>query len=94
MEADHGDDSIDGQQRQAPSSQVGRPPPVVLTSWVKLIQLQMQLKSLLKVNFEFRSTRMGSELSRKKLWIFQPFALNLKAMTSHASPAIPNPRSL
>jgi hypothetical protein len=37
----------------------GRPPPVVLTSTTNLIQLQKQLKGMMKDNFEFH--RMGPE---------------------------------
>jgi hypothetical protein len=39
-------------QYQAPSSQAGRPPPIVLASQVNLMQLQRRLKGLLKGNFE------------------------------------------
>jgi hypothetical protein len=34
-----------------------RPPPIILTSTIKLIQLQKQLKIVVEENFEFRSTR-------------------------------------
>jgi hypothetical protein len=53
MEADHGDDAENTtkhQQHQAPSNQAFRLPPIVLTSHVNLIQLQRQLKGLLKGN--------------------------------------------
>jgi hypothetical protein len=58
MEADHGDDAdytTEPQQHQAPSSQAGRPPPILLSSQVNLTQLQRQLKDLLKGNFELRN---------------------------------------
>jgi hypothetical protein len=70
MKADNGndaDDSTDGQQHQAPHSQAGRPPPIVLTSQINLIQLQRQLKGLLKGNFKFRSTRNGTSVVRKEM---------------------------
>jgi hypothetical protein len=70
MESDHGnnaDDSTESQQQQAPSSQAGRPPPVVLTSQVNLIQLQRQLKGLLKGSFEFCSTRNGTRVVTKEM---------------------------
>jgi hypothetical protein len=35
----------------------GRPPPIILTSTTNLIQLQKQLKNVVKENFEFRSTK-------------------------------------
>jgi hypothetical protein len=37
----------------------GRPPPITLTSQTNLIQLQKQLKNVVKGDFEFRSTRNG-----------------------------------
>jgi hypothetical protein len=67
-EADNGDDADDTterQQHQAPSSQVGRLPPIVLTSQVNLIQMQRQLKGLLKGNFEFRNTINGTRVVTK-----------------------------
>jgi hypothetical protein len=70
MEADHGDDaddSTEGQQQQAPSTQTCRPPPIELSSQVNLIQLQRQLKGLLKGNFEFRSTRNGTRVVTKEM---------------------------
>lgn len=69
MKADHRDDSDDAterQQHQAPYSQAGRAPAIVLTSQIHLIKLQRQLKALLKDSFEFRNTRNETELSRKK----------------------------
>jgi hypothetical protein len=36
-----------------------RPPPIILMSTTDLIQLQKQLKSVVKGNFKFRSTRNG-----------------------------------
>jgi hypothetical protein len=59
-EADHGadaDGTTERQQQPAPSIQASMPPPIVLTSQVNLIQLQRQLKGLLKGNFKFRITR-------------------------------------
>jgi hypothetical protein len=40
----------------------GRPPPIVLTYAVNLIQLQKQIKGLAKQSFEFRSTRNGTRV--------------------------------
>jgi hypothetical protein len=44
---------------EAVPGKTGRPPPIVLTSATNLIQLQRQLKGVVKDNFEFRSTRNG-----------------------------------
>jgi hypothetical protein len=70
MEADHGDNmdhSTEGQHEKVPSSQAGRPPPIVLTSRVNLVQLQRQLKVLLKGNFEFHSTRNRTRVVMKEM---------------------------
>jgi hypothetical protein len=42
---------------EAVPGKTGRPPPIILTSAAILIQLQKQLKSVVKENFEFLSTR-------------------------------------
>jgi hypothetical protein len=70
MEADHeddADDSTESQQQQAPSSEAGRPPRIALTSQVNLIQLQRQVKGLLKGNFEVRSTRNGTRIFTEEM---------------------------
>jgi hypothetical protein len=69
MEADHGGDAdttTERQQHQAPSSQAGKPPPIVLTSQANLMQLRRQLKGLMKGNFEYRSTRNGTRVVTKE----------------------------
>jgi hypothetical protein len=70
MEADHGDDAddtIERQQHQAPSSQAGKQPPIVLTCQLNLIQLQRHLKGLLKGDFGFRNTRHGTRVVTKEM---------------------------
>jgi hypothetical protein len=44
------------------AAKTGRPPPIILTSTVNLIQLQKQLKNILKEDFEFRTTRNGTRI--------------------------------
>jgi hypothetical protein len=39
-------------------AKTGRPPPITLTSAVNLVQLQKQLKRVVRENFEFHSTRI------------------------------------
>jgi hypothetical protein len=81
MEAGHGDeadDTTERQQHQAPSSQAGRLPPIVLTPHVNMIQLQRQLKGLLKGNFEFRNTRNGTSCYEKKMADFFSHPLSLR----------------
>jgi hypothetical protein len=70
MEADHGDDadnSTERYQEQAPSSQAGRPLPIVLISQANVIQLQRQLMGLLKGSFEFCSTRNETRIVKKEI---------------------------
>jgi hypothetical protein len=49
----------------------GRPPPIVLTFAVNLIQLQTQLKGVVIENFEFRSTRNGTRVVTRSMADFQ-----------------------
>jgi hypothetical protein len=71
MELDPTEDTnnqTDGeQQQQPPDSQRGRPPPIILTSILNLIQLQKQLKGLVKGSFEFRNTRNGTRIVTKEM---------------------------
>jgi hypothetical protein len=61
----NGEDSpnpTENQQQQAPTSERSRPPPIVLTTETNLIQLQKQVKGIVKGSFEFRSTRNGTRV--------------------------------
>jgi hypothetical protein len=58
---------------EAVPGKTGRPPPIVLTSATNLIHLQKQLKSVLKDNFEFRSTRNGTKIITKTMADFSAF---------------------
>jgi hypothetical protein len=61
-------DQTDGdRQQQAQNSQRGRPPHIILTSTINLMQLQKQLKGLVKGSFEFRSTRNGTRVVTKEM---------------------------
>jgi hypothetical protein len=55
----------------AAQGKTGRPPPIVLTSTVNLIQLQKQLKDVAKDNFEFRNTRNGTRVVTKDMVDYQ-----------------------
>jgi hypothetical protein len=48
-----------------------RPPPVILTSAVNLIQLQKQLNGVISEDFEFRSTRNGIRVITRGMADFQ-----------------------
>jgi hypothetical protein len=92
MEADQGDDADDTterQQYQAPFSQAGRPPPIVLTCQVNLIQMERHLKGLLEGNFGFRSTRHGTRVVTKVMAIFLSIRSHFEGNNLHISPSIP-----
>jgi hypothetical protein len=61
------------------TSQAGRPPPIVPTSQVNLVQLQRQLKGLLKGNFEFRNTRNESRVVTKGIEHFSAIRSHLES---------------
>jgi hypothetical protein len=49
----------------------GRPPPIILTSTTNLNQLQKQLKSVFKENFQFHSTKNGTRVITRVIVDFQ-----------------------
>jgi hypothetical protein len=49
----------------------GRPPPIILTSAVNLIQLQKQLNGVVSEGFKFRSTRNGTRVITRGMVDFQ-----------------------
>jgi hypothetical protein len=56
---------------EAVPGKTGRPPPIILTSTANLIQLQKQLQSVVKENFELRSTRNGTRVITRSMADFQ-----------------------
>jgi hypothetical protein len=61
----NGEDSpnpTDNQQQQAPTSERIRPPPIALTTETNLMQLQKQVKGIVKGSIGFRSTRNGTRV--------------------------------
>jgi hypothetical protein len=55
-------DSEDSTSAATAPGKTGRPPPIILTSAVNLIQLQKQLKGVVSEDFEFRNTRNGTRV--------------------------------
>jgi hypothetical protein len=49
----------------------GRLPPIILTSFSNLIQLQKELQSVVKENFEFHNTRNGTRVITRGIADFQ-----------------------
>jgi hypothetical protein len=58
-------------QEEAAAGKTGRPPPIILTLAINLIQLQKQLKDVVEGSFEFRTTRNGTRVLMKSLADFQ-----------------------
>jgi hypothetical protein len=54
-------DAEESTQEEATPGKTGRPPPIVITATVNLLQLKKLIKSVVKDNFEFRNTRNGTE---------------------------------
>jgi hypothetical protein len=57
--------------RATAPAKTGRPPPIILTSAINLIQLQKQHIGVVSENFEFRSTRNGTGVITKTMADFQ-----------------------
>jgi hypothetical protein len=55
-------DTEDSPQEEATPGKTGRPPPIVITATVNLLQLQKLIKSPVKETFEFRKTRNGTRV--------------------------------
>jgi hypothetical protein len=53
--------------QQPVSSKAGRPPPIILTSAIKLIQLQRHIRDIVKGDFVFRNTWSGTRIITKKM---------------------------
>jgi hypothetical protein len=72
--SDMGTDSANTEDKPheaAAPAKTGRPPPIVLTSAINLIQLQKQLKGVVSENLEFRSTRNGTRVISRSMVDFQ-----------------------
>jgi hypothetical protein len=53
-------------EQESPKN-LGRPPPIVMTSTTNLIHLQSDLKELVKGAYEFRNTRNGTRIITKEM---------------------------
>jgi hypothetical protein len=53
--------------QQKPTNEAGRPPPIILTSVTNLLQLQRQLRDIVKGSFEFRNTKTGTRVVTKEM---------------------------
>jgi hypothetical protein len=71
----------------------GQPPPIVLTSAVKIILIQKQLKAVVSENFEFRSTRNGTRVIKKSMADFQSVKFHTDSQNLSYYSFFTNPKS-
>jgi hypothetical protein len=89
-------------EHQGTMNQVGRLPPIILTSALNLLQLQKNIKGVVKGSFEFRNTKNGTLspdfptiksffLSKKLSFytFFPKFQKPIKAVIRHLPPNTP-----
>jgi hypothetical protein len=81
-------------QETATAAKIGRPPPIILTSTVNLIQLQEQLKNVLKEDFEFRTTRNRTRIVTRGMVDFLGVKSHLQNHNLAFFTFPPNPRNL
>jgi hypothetical protein len=77
LEGTKEEEANDGVQ-QGTTNHAGRPPPMILTSATNLLQLQKQIKCIVKGSFEFRNTTNGTGVLKRNCrlvshQIFLPF---------------------
>jgi hypothetical protein len=95
--ADMGTDASDTEansNEEAVPGKTGRPPPIILTSTTNLIQLQKQLKIVVKENFEFRSTRNGTRVITRSMADFQSVNPTSTLITYPITHSAQNPKNL
>jgi hypothetical protein len=59
--------AVAASQNEGDPRKTRRPPPVVITAAANLMQLQQEIESVVKGNFEFRNTRNGTRVITKTL---------------------------
>jgi hypothetical protein len=72
----------------------GRPPTIFLTSTTNLINLQKQLKNVVKENFELRSTRNGTRVITTAMADFKTIKSHFTSITCPITHSTPNPKNL
>jgi hypothetical protein len=76
-------DTEERPQEEATPGKTGRPPTIVKTAAVNLLQLQKLIKSVLQENFEFRNTRNGTRVIKKTLGDFAAVKSYLQTHNLH-----------
>jgi hypothetical protein len=79
---------------EAVPGETGRPPPIIPTSTTNLIQLQKQVKCVVKENFEVRSTRNGTRVIRGAWRISNPSDGTSTPITCSITRSTSNPKNL
>jgi hypothetical protein len=77
---------------QQGTNQAGRPPPIILSSATNLLQLQKQIKGIVKRSFEFRNTKNGTRVLTKEMADFSAikfFLSKKKTILLQLFPEIP-----
>jgi hypothetical protein len=67
MELEGTKEETDDREHQGTTNQAGRPPPIILSSATNLLQLQKNIKGIVKGSFEFRNTKNGTIVLTKEM---------------------------
>jgi hypothetical protein len=70
-------------QQQQTAKGAGRPPPIVLTSSVKLIKLERGIKDIVKNKYEFRTTRNVIQVMTKEMADYSAIKHHLEQNSLH-----------
>jgi hypothetical protein len=77
---------------EAVPGQIGKLPPIILTSTTNLIQFRKQVQTVVIENFEFRSTRNGTSVTREPWRISNPLNPTSTPVTCPITRSTPNPK--
>jgi hypothetical protein len=69
MDADAAD--AEATTHESVPGKVGKPPSIILTAKINLIQLQKQVRNVVKADFEFRNTTNGTRVITKSMADFE-----------------------
>jgi hypothetical protein len=72
------DPTIQQQQKPGPKG-VGRPPPIILTTFVNSMKFQREVRTFIKVAFELRITRNGMKVVTREVTYYSGIMSHLDA---------------
>jgi hypothetical protein len=93
MDTDSSGTEATSNEEEVPGK-TGRPPPIILTSATNLIQLQKQLRIVVKENFGFRNTGNGTRVITRGMADFESVKSHLDAITCPVTRSIRNRKTL